>query len=420
VSVVVVGLNHRTVPLSALEPMTVSPARLPKALHDLAAQENLSEVVVLSTCLRTEVYAVAHRFHTAIGDIRNFLSAWSGLPPESFAGQLYEYHDEAVANHLFTVAAGLDSAVLGESEILGQVGSAWEAAREHAAVGPVLSMLFRQALEVGKRVRSETAISRGTTSLSQAAVALAGEKLGSLAGLTTLVMGAGEMGEAMAQALAGALDDGQLVVVNRTWSRASELAARCGGRAIEWSALASALVQADVLLASTGSPEFLLASDDLEPLLALRAGRPLLVVDIAVPRDVDPAVGSLPGVTLLDMDDLSSFASKAMDHRRAEVPRAKTIVAEEVHRYVDVAAQRQVAPLVAALHDRGEEIREAELRRFTRRLAGLSPAQAQAVEALTKGIVAKILHDPTVELKTAAGGPAGERLAQAMRQLFDL
>jgi len=421
VSVVAVGLNHRMVPLSALEPMTVGPARLPKALHDLAAHENLTEVVVLSTCLRTEIYAVAHRFHTAIADIRNFLSAWSGRPPEDFAGHLYEYHDEAVASHLFTVAAGLDSAVLGESEILGQVGSAWDAAREHGTAGPVLSMLFRQALEVGKRVRSETAISRGTTSLSQAAVALAGEKLGSLSGVTTVVMGAGEMGEAMAQALAGALDgDGELVVVNRTWSRATELAARCGGRAIEWDALPSALVQADVLLASTGSADVLLEAADLEPLMEAREGRPLLIVDIAVPRDVDPSVGSLPSVTLLDMDDLSAFASKAMDGRRAEVPLARAIVAEEVERYVDVAAQRQVAPLVAALHDSAEEIREAEMRRFARRLAGLSPAQAQAVEALSRGIVAKILHDPTVALKTSAGGPGGEQLAQALRQLFDL
>lgn len=419
-SVVAVGLNHRTVPLSALEPMTVDQARLPKALHDLAAQENLSEVVVLSTCLRTEIYAVAHRFHAALADIRNFLSAWSGRPPEDFAGQLYEYHDDAAARHLFTVAAGLDSSVLGESEILGQVGAAWESAREHGAAGAVLGLLFRQALEVGKRVRSETAISRGTTSLSQAAVALAGEKLGSLSGLTTVVMGAGEMGEAMAQALAGALGDGELVVVNRTWSRATELAARCGGRAIEWSALASALVQADVLLASTGSPDVLLESRDLEPLMASRGGRPLLIVDIAVPRDVDPSVGSLPGVTLLDMDDLSAFASKAMDGRRAEVPRARAIVAEEVDRYIDVAAQRQVAPLVAALHDSAEEIRSAEMRRFARRLAGLSPAQLQAVEALSRGIVAKILHDPTVALKAAAGGAAGEQLAQALRQLFDL
>ncbi len=419
-SVVVVGLNHRTVPLPVLELMTVPPARLPKALHDLSACEHLSEVVVVSTCLRTEVYAVAHRYHGAVSDIRNFLAAWSGAPPEDFAGDLYEYFDEAAVAHLFRVSAGLDSAVLGEGEILGQVGDAWASAREEAAAGPVLSILFRHAIEAGKRVRSETAIARGTTSLSQAAVALAGAQLGSLSGLTTLVMGAGEMGEAMAQALAGGLEAGPLLVVNRTWSKATELAARCGGRAVDWNGLPAALTQADVLLASTGSPDVLLESADLEPVMAARAGRPLLIVDIAVPRDVDPAVGDLPGVTLLDMDDLSAFAARALDGRRQEVPRAEEIVAEEVERYMGRSAERYVAPLVAALHARGEEIRVAELARHGRRLAGLDQAEIRAVEALTRGIVAKLLHEPTVNLKAGVGTPTGEQLAQALRQLFDL
>jgi glutamyl-tRNA reductase len=420
VFVVVVGLNHRTVPLSLLEMMTVPPARLPKALHDLSSGENVSEVVVVSTCLRTEVYAVAGRYHPAVGDVRNFLAAWSGTPPEAFSGHLYEYFDEAAVAHLFNVASGLDSAVLGEGEILGQVGDAWEVARSEGTAGPVLSILFRHAVETGKRVRSETAIARGTTSLSQAAVALAGEKLGSLAGATTVVMGAGEMGEAMAQALAGGLDAGPLLVVNRTWSKATELAARCGGRAVEWGALAAALRQADVLLASTGSPVPLLDVSDLRPVLRERAGRPLLIVDIAVPRDVAPAVGDLPGVTLLDMDDLSEFAARAVAGRRQELPRAREIVAEEVERYADLSAQRHVSPLVAALHERGEEIRTRELARFDRRLAGLDESQRRAVEALSRGIVAKLLHEPTVEVKAGVGTPSGEQLAQALRQLFDL
>ena len=419
-SVVVVGLNHRTVPLPVLESMTVGSARLPKALHDLASCEHLSEVVVVSTCLRTEVYAVANRYHGAVRDIREFLAAWSGRPPESFSGNLYEYFDEMAVGHLFRVSAGLDSAVLGEGEILGQVGDAWEAARVEDTAGPVLSILFRHALEVGKRVRSETAIARGNTSLSQAAVALAGEQMGSLSGLTTLVMGAGEMGEAMAQALAGALEAGPLLVANRTWQRATELAARCGGRAIEWGSLPAALTQADVLLASTGSPDVLLTAADLEPVLAAREGRPLLIVDIAVPRDIDPGVGRLPGVTLLDMDDLSAFAMRAVEGRRQEVPAAEAIVAEEVERYGGLSAQRHVAPLVASLYERGEEVRSAELERFGHRLSGLDEAQERAVQALTRGIVAKLLHDPAVNLKGAVGTPTGEQLAQALRQLFDL
>lgn len=403
-----------------MEAMTVPRAQTPKALHDLAAREHLSEVVVISTCLRTEVYAVASRFHGAMAEIRNFFSAWGGVAPEVFADQLYSYHDEAAAAHLFKVTAGLDSAVLGESEIQGQVGDAWEMARTESVVGPVLSTLFRQSLEVGKRVRSETAIARGTTSLSQAAVAVAVAELGSLAGKTTLVLGAGEMGEAMAQALAGALDAGSVLVINRTWSRANQLAARCGGRAIQWSALPAALVQADVLLASTGSPDVLLEAADVESVLGDRRGRPLLIVDIAVPRDVDPAVGELDGVTLLDMEDLTASAAVAMAGRRQEVPAAEAIVAQEVERYLDVAAQRQVAPLIAALHERGEAIRDAEVARFRRRLAGLEPGQMAAVEALTRGIVAKLLHEPTVNVKAGAGTPSGEQLAQGLRRLFEL
>jgi glutamyl-tRNA reductase len=408
------------VPLSVLETMTVPPARLGKALHDLSSGEHLSEAVVVSTCLRTEVYTVAHRYHPAVGDIRNFLSAWSALPPEAFVDGIYEYYDDVAVGHLFKVAAGLESSVLGEGEILGQLREAWLSAQAEGSVGPVLSILFRQAIEVGKRVRSETAIARGTTSLSQTAVALAASELGSLSGRTTLVLGAGEMGEAMAQALAGGLEAGPLLVANRTWSRATELAARCGGRAVEWADLPSALVQADVVLASTGSPGTLLTASDIEAVLAARDGRPMLVVDIAVPRDVDPAVGTLPGVTLFDMDDLSAFADRAMESRRREVPRAQKIVAEEVERYEGVSAARQVAPLIAALHERAEEIRAGELARYSRRLSGLDDTQSGAVEAMTRAIVAKLLHDPTVNLKAGVGTANGEQLAQSLRQLFDL
>jgi glutamyl-tRNA reductase len=420
VSVVVVGLNHRTVPLTVLESMTVPSARLAKALHDLSSGEHLSEAVIVSTCQRTEIYSVANRYHPAVGDIRQFLSLWSGRPPEEFADGIYEYYDDVAVAHLFRVAGGLDSAVLGEGEILGQLRDAWAAAQSEQSVGAVLSILFRHAMEVGKRIRSETAIARGTTSLSQTAVALAASELGSLAGLTTLVMGAGEMGEAMAQALAGGLEAGPLLVANRTWSRATELAARCGGRAVEWSDLPLALALADVVLASTGSPGTLLTASDLEPVLAQRAGRPLLIVDIAVPRDVDPAVGGLSGVTLFDMDQLSAFADKAMAERRREIPRAEAILAEEVQRYEGLSAAREVAPLIASMHERAERIREGELERFRRRLSDLDESQSRAVEALTRGIVAKLLHDPTVTLKSAVGTPSGEQLAQSLRQLFDL
>lgn len=419
-SVVVVGLNHRTVPLETLEGMTVEPARLPKALHDLAGRDHLSEVVVVSTCARTEVYALAHRFHGAVSDIRNFLAEWSGTPPEAFGDHLYAYHEDAAVRHLFLVAAGADSAVLGEGEVLHQVRTAWDAARTEAAAGPVLSALFRQAVETGKRVRSETAIARGTTSLSQAAVALAAARLGSLAGRTMVVVGAGEMGEAMAVALGAVPSAGPVLVANRTWARGAELAGRIGGRAVPWDDLAGALQAADVLLTSTGASDVLLDAETMEAVMEARHGQALLIVDIAVPRDVDPAVGRLAGVTLLDMDDLKGFANEAVAGRRAELPAAEQIVGQEVDRYFDVAAQRQAAPLVVALRDRAEALRLGELERFAVRLAGLDEPQRRAVEALTKSLVAKLLHEPTVNVKAAAGSPQGEQLAAALRQLFDL
>jgi glutamyl-tRNA reductase len=419
VSVVVVGLNHRTVPLDVLERMTVSDARLPKALADLCGRENVSEAVVLSTCMRTEIYVVAEKFHAALAEVREFLSRLGFTAPEDFADHLYSYYEDGAVRHLFRVAAGLDSAVVGEHEVLGQVRSAWEAARAEGACGPVLSTLFRHAVEVGKRARSETGIGRGATSVSAAAVAMAEERLGSLAGRSLLVLGAGDMGEGMAVALASK-GVGSVLVANRTWDRAEALAARVGGRAVHLGSLAAALAEVDVLLTSTGASSVLVELGDLAPVMGQRQGRPLLIVDVAVPRDVDPAVASLDGVTLLDMDDLRAFAARGLAGRQREIARVEEIVAAEVERYAAVSTAREVAPLVVALREAAESVRAAELDRFAARLAELSPAEREAVEALTRAIVQKLLHAPTVQLKDAAGTPRGERLADALRTLFEL
>ncbi|MGH9077558.1 MAG: glutamyl-tRNA reductase [Acidimicrobiales bacterium] len=419
-AVVVAGLNHRSVSLAVLEPMAVAPADLPKALAELGGMAHLDEVVVLSTCMRTEIYAVANRFHGAMSDIRNFLSTWSGCPPEYFGDHLYSYYDEAAVTQLFRVAAGIDSAVLGEGEVLAQVRQAWSAARVEQAAGPALEVLFRRAVEVGKRVRSETAIARGTTSLSQAAVSLAEQRLGGLAGRSVLVVGAGVMGQSLCRAVAGRPERGALLVANRTHDHAVALAAEHGGRAVVWAQLVAAMAGVDVVLASTGAAEIVVDSAALRAVAARRGGRDLLVVDVAVPRDVDPGAAGVDGVTLLDMDDLRSFAEAAMEERRKELPRAGQIVSEEVARYFEAAAQRQVAPIVSALRARAETLRLSELDRLAGRLAGLDEAQARAVDALTRGLVAKLLHDPTVNLKVAAGSARGEQLAHALQQLFDL
>jgi glutamyl-tRNA reductase len=419
VSVVVIGLNHRTAPLDLLERTAVDAARLPKVLHDLCARTNLSEAVVLSTCNRIEVYAIAEKFHGGYEDVRNFFVDLSFLPAEEFADHLYVHYDDAAVTHLFAVAAGLDSAVLGESEILGQVGTAWERARDEGTTGFALNLLFRQALEVGKRVRTETGIGRGITSVAQAAVAMATDRLGTLAGRRVLLLGAGEMGEVMATSLAAA-GASDVVVANRTWKTARELAERIGGRAVKLANLPAELLTADVLLTSTGASTIMLEHADLASAMGHRDGRALLIVDIAMPRDVDPAAGALEGVTLLDMDDLRRFVAVGVEGRQREASRASLIIEEELHRYRTTTTAREAAPLVTALREHAEDVRAAEIDRVESRLSGLDDTQRAAVEALTKGIVAKLLHEPTVRLKDAAGTAKGDRLSDALRDLFDL
>ena len=418
-SVVVIGLNHRSTPLDLLERMTIGDAGLQKALHDLVSREDVSEAVVLSTCNRTEVYAVAERFHGAYQDIRDFLAEVAFLAPEDFSDHLYVHYDAAAVAHLFTVASGLDSAVLGESEILGQVRNAWERARHEGAAGATLNLLFRHAVEVGKRVRTDTGIARNITSVSQAAVAMAAERLHGLAGKRVLVLGAGEMGEAMALGLAKA-GVADLALANRTWDRAVELAERIGGHAVRLLDVPAALVDADVLLSSTGAAAPLLQAEDIIGIVGQRADRPLLIVDIAVPRDVDPAVGSIEGVTLLDMDDLRAFADAGTEARRREVGAVQSILDDELERYLGATSAREVAPMIVALRDRAEEVRQAELDRFRKRLDGLDEGQREAIEALTRGIIGKLLHEPSIALKEAAGSPRGDRLIASLRELFAL
>ena len=417
-SIVVIGVNHRTSPVTLLEKLTISDSSMPKALHSLTVRNDIREAVVLSTCNRTEVYAVVERFHGAYSDIRDFLCETSGISADQITPHLYSQHDDDAIVHLFEVTAGLDSAVLGETEIVGQVRSAWEKAMEEGASRNTLNLLFRYALEVGKRARTETAISRSTASVSHAAVEMAEEILGSLDGKSVLVVGAGEMGEGVAASLARA-GVAKVTVVNRTASRGEALAEKVGARVSPFDDLESELAQADVVVACTGAGNVVI---DL-PMVQRTRGEstsPLLMVDIALPRDVDSAVADLPGVTLRDLDDLSQWAERGINKRAGEVDQVKDIISHEVERFTLDQAQRQAAPLVAQLREVVEQIRAAEIERFGTRLAGLSEEQREVVESITRGIVAKILHSPSVRLREAAGTPQGERLSAAVRDLFDL
>jgi glutamyl-tRNA reductase len=418
-SLVVVGVNHRTVPVELLERMAVAPSVLPKALHALAEREHLAEAVLLSTCNRTEIYARYTTFHPAVQDALDFLTQQSAVHLDDLTDHLYTYHDDAAVAHLFGVAAGVDSMIVGEAEILGQVRESWLAAEREGTSGAVLSRVFRHAIAVGKRSRTETAIGRNPASVSSAAVAVAAQQLGSLQGRRVLVLGAGEMGEGLAVALAGA-GVGEIVVANRTQEPAEALAGRVSGRAVALDEVPRELDRADVLLASTAADATLLERSEVEAVMQRRDSRALLVVDVAVPRDVDAGVGQIFGVTLLDIDDLKAFAEQSLEQRRQEVGKVREIIAAELDRFRIEHSAREVAPLVSALHAQAESIRTGELERYRSRLEGLDPAGREAVEALTRGIVNKLLHEPTTRVKHAAGTARGELYADALADLFDL
>jgi glutamyl-tRNA reductase len=417
--VIVVGLNHRTAPVELRERVAVPSSRLDKALHDLSSREHLAEVVLLSTCNRTEIYARSTKFHSAVSDVLDFLAEQGGAPPEAFSEHLYTYYDDSAVSHLFGVAAGLDSMILGEGEILGQVRGAWQHAEQETASGQALARVFRHAIEVGKRVRTETAIGRSALSVSSAAVALAERTMFSLRGRSVLILGAGDVAEGLGRALVAA-GAGQVVVANRTHARAVALADRLGGRAVPLGDLPDVLTSVDVLLTATDSTEVHVERADVEVVMERRGGVPLLVVDVAVPRDVDPGAAQVPGVTLHDVDDLHELTAAALDERRREVATVREIIGEELERFQTDRAAREVAPLVTELRAKAEQVRRAELARFGPKLDALPDDARNTVEALTQGIVNKLLHEPTVRLKEAAGTARGELFSDALGSLFDI
>ena len=418
-SIVVLGVNHKSAPLDVIERVTISDESLPKSLHGLVSRDHVRETVVLSTCNRTEVYVVAEKFHGAFADVSDFFCEISGLTVEELQPHFYSQHDDAAVSHLFEVASGLDSAVLGETEILGQVRDAWEKARSESTSRTSLNMLFRHALEVGKRARTETSISKSTASVSHAAVEMATDILGTISGRKVLVIGAGDMGAGIARALANAGSQ-SVTVMNRSRERAEQLAQTVGAVVSHIEDLQNAIREADVVLTCTGAGDAIISVDDVRRARGENQNSPLLIVDIAVPRDVEHEVGEIPGVTLRDLHDLRDWAQAGIEARQQEAEEVRRIVGEEVERFGQEVKARQAAPLVAELHERAETIRRSEIERYASRLSGLTLEQSEAVEALSKAVVAKLLHSPSMQLKHSAGTPQGERIAAALRDLFDI
>ena len=407
-------------PLDLFEQFAIGEEALPKALAGVHGCRNISEAIVLSTCNRTEVYVYAEKFHGAYQDVRDFFAETAQIAPESFNDYLYAHYDSDAIQHLFSVTCGLDSAVVGENEVQHQVKVAWERAREEGTCGTVINEAFRRALEVGKRVRTQTDLSRNSSSVAKACVEMANHQLGNLADQRILVLGAGEVGEGVATSLA-TLETGHISFINRSFERAHELAKRIDAEAIPFEKINEALSSCDVLLSSTASDSAIFDRARLETIMDGRKGKELLIIDIAVPRDVDPAAASIDGITLFDIDALWSFRTKnSLISNDGAYLEAREIISEEVVRYLEQQSARQVAPLIAGFRNSAEEIRQAELKRFESRLASLSEEQRDTVESLTQGILGKILHEPTIAMNEAAGSPRGDRLAEALRELFNI
>jgi glutamyl-tRNA reductase len=420
--VVVVGLNHKTAPIALLERTSISEESLPKALHQLSTYEHVSEGVVLSTCNRTEVYATVSKFHGGAQNLRNFIAEFCHVAPEELTDRLYTYHDEGAVRQLFRVASGIDSLVVGESEILGQVRRAYEVAAKEGLVGRILGMAFRRALRTGKRARTETAIGRNPASVSSAAVDLARRAFegATLEGKTIAIVGAGKMGRLAARVLRSA-GGANVVIVNRTDSRAHTLASEFGAVARPWSELEDAIATADIVISSTTATGIVIDRATVASALEKRRSQDLLlIIDIAVPRDVEESVAELPGVTLRDIEDLSAVVETTGRARLGEVSAVESIIVAEVESFCHWERAAQAAPTATALIDKAEGIRRAELDRAARALEALTPEQRDAVEHLTRRMVAKLLHSPLSKSTKLAGSARDDMYLAALRELFEL
>ncbi len=420
-SIVVVSLNHKTAPVDLLERLSISDERLAKALHQLATYEHVLEGIVLSTCNRIEAYAVVSKFHGGAQDLRNFFAEFCHIAPEDFADDLYTYHDEGALRHLFRVAAGIDSMVIGESEILGQVRRAYQRAADEGMVHRVLGAAFRQALRVGKRARTETSIGHNPVSVSSAAVELARRawRDGTLDGKKVAIVGAGKMGRLAAQALR-ASGAGDVTVVNRTEERGRELAETFGATSRPFEELEDVLRASDIVICSTTSPQTVIDRALVERATTGRETQPLFVVDIAVPRDVDVAVAGLPGVVLRDIDDLRDVVEGNLGARLGEVGRVEDLIAEELDRFSQWQRSTEIAPTAAALVERADALRAAEMERIAPHLETMTQAQRDAVDHLSRRMVAKLLHAPLKTARDLAGSKQGQLYLTALRELFEL
>jgi glutamyl-tRNA reductase len=413
------GVSHRTAPVDLREQLDFSSRDLGAAVEALATRPGAAESVVLSTCNRSEIYVASDDPRVAKEEIVRFLSQYHGLPVDTFSQHLFSLTDADAAAHLFRVAAGLDSLVVGEPQILGQVKDAFQVASERRCTGPLLSRAFHWAFGVGKRVRTETSLGEGAVSVSFAAVALARKIFGRLQGRRVLVVGAGEISKLTAQHLR-AHGVGEIVITSRTAAHAEALADAVAGRPVPWAELTRALGSADIVITATGSQRPIVTREQVESVTGRRRSEPLFIIDIAVPRDVEASVGDIEQVFLYNVDDLQSIVQENLSKRGAEIERAEAIVWEEVGKFTAWHRSRAAIPTVVALRQKFEAIRRAELQRLEGKLGALSPEARARVDDVTRLIVEKLLLEPTEQLKALPDEETQASYTEAMNRLFGL
>jgi glutamyl-tRNA reductase len=415
----VIGVSHKTAPVELRERVALPEGRAVSVLRELVSSEHIHEAVALSTCNRTELYMVVADDVEAETAALGILARQADIRPTELVSHLYSLRNDDATRHLFRVTAGLDAMIVGEAEIQGQVKRAYELALVENTTSAFMNRLFREALAAGKRVRTETTIGGSTVSVSSVAVQLAQETLGDLSGKHVVVIGAGETGELTARALTER-GVSSVFVANRHYDRAIGLAHRFGGQAVRFESLPAELERADIVVSSTGSPHHIVERDELEAVMSARKGRPLLLIDIAVPRDIDPVVREIEGVHLRDIDDLQRMLERKISGRDAEARRAEALLERELERFQRWLGTLDVVPTISAMYERGEEIARQVLEENSGRWESLSEADRERLELVASAIVKRLLHQPTLNLKTGGEDQRVYAYVQALRELFGL
>ncbi len=416
--VLLTGLSHHTAPVDVRERVAFPESALGEALDDLRARNGVREAMILSTCNRVEV-AVTAEDSASPDEVVRFLAARYSLDPAWLQTYLYRYEDQEAIRHLFRVAASLDSMVVGEPQILGQLKQAYVTARERGTVNGFLDAIVTRAFSVAKRVRSETGIARNAVSVSSAAVDLARQIFGSLNDKRVLLIGAGKMSELAARHLHAA-GCGSILVTNRTHQRAAEMAELVDGHVIEYDGYHSRLHEMDIVLTSSGAPDYLLKKDEMRKVLEKRRNRPMFLIDIAVPRNIAPEVNEIENIYLYDIDDLGNAVEQNRRARQEEAVHAEQIITYEIDRLMERLKVREVAPTIVGIQQQLDEISRAELDRVRGKLGELTPQQEEALQTYTRGLLNKIAHGPMVELRRAAARPEGDRVIRLVRRMFRL